>query len=105
MNENIFAALFLIAILAIILFFWFKHDERAESTRPVLADKHRSYNRFFPNMEEIARGPKDSCWSYFVDHTTGCIYIKYTTGWQCGLAIVLNPDGTPMTLEDLDNTR
>ena len=103
MQANSFIGVLTVAAIVLLLAAMIKLIDRADYKRPVLADKHMKYNGLVPSMEKISRGPKDACWSYYVDHTTNHVYIVYDAGYHFGLASVQNPDGTPMTLEQLAN--
>lgn len=104
MQEHFIVILIAIAFIAV-FFYAIKVVENSEHKSPVLADRDRKHNGSIPNMEKIARGPKGSCWNYYIDHKTGCIYLVHDGGYHFGLAIVQNPDGTPMTLDELANHR
>lgn len=40
-------------------------------------------------------------YGYIIDENTNNIYLKFSCGRQAGMSIVMNSDGTPMTLEQL----
>ena len=40
-------------------------------------------------------------YEYIIDENTNNVYLKYSCGRQAGMSIVMNSDGTPMTLEQL----
>ena len=79
--------------------------DRATLASHSLASTHEEYNRLTPKMEKISNNPDDVNWTYYVDHTTNSIYLVKETTYQFGISPVLNSDGTPMTLEELDNHR
>ena len=38
---------------------------------------------------------------YIVDNATRVVYLKYSRGYQCGMTVMLNADGTPVTADQL----
>ena len=78
---------------------------RATLASHSLASTHEEYSGLTPKMEKISNNPDDVNWTYYVDHTTDSIYLVKETTYQFGISPVLNSDGTPMTLEQLINTR
>lgn len=40
-------------------------------------------------------------YEYIIDENTNNVYLKYSCGRQAGMSIIMNSDGTPMTLEQL----
>ena len=38
---------------------------------------------------------------YLVDNRTGVVYLEYSFGRQCGISVMLNPDGSPVTRDQL----
>ena len=68
---------------------------------PTLANTQEEYSGIIPQMEKISHNTENACWSYYVDHTTNYVYLTYSAGYQFGMSAVLNPDGTPMTLDQL----
>lgn len=38
---------------------------------------------------------------YLVDNRTGVVYLEYSFGHQRGLSVMLNPDGSPVTMDQL----
>ena len=79
--------------------------DRATLASHSLASTHEEYSGLTPKMEKISNNPDDVNWTYYVDHTTDSIYLVKETTYQFGISPVLNSDGTPMTLEQLINTR
>ncbi len=43
----------------------------------------------------------EGAYEYIIDENTNNVYLKYNHGRQAGMSIIMNPDGTPMTLEQL----
>ena len=79
--------------------------DQAKLASHSLASTHEEYNGFTPKMEKISNNPDDVDWTYYVDHTTNSIYLVKETTYQFGISPVLNSDGTPMTLEQLADSR
>ena len=38
---------------------------------------------------------------YLVDNRTGVVYLEYSFSYQHGLSVMLNPDGSPVTMDQL----
>ena len=94
-----------IVIIAALLFGCAKLIQLSNNVGPTVADTHEEYSGIVPHMEKVSHNTEDACWFYYIDHTTNSIYLVKETTYQFGISPVLNSDGTPMTLEDLDNHR
>ena len=90
----------IVAIIAVI-FGLVKLLELSNNVGPTLANTQEEYSGIIPHMEKISHNTENSCWSYYVDHTTNRIYLVYCAGYQFGMSAVFNSDGTPMTLDQL----
>ena len=94
-----------IVIIAALLFGFAKLIQLSNNVGPTVADTHEEYSGIVPHMEKISHNTENACWSYYIDHTTNSVYLVYSAGHQCAMSVVLNEDGTPMTPEQLINTR
>ena len=50
-----------------------------------------------PNVTVYGSG----LYTYVVDENTGVVYLQYDGGRKCGLSVMLNQDGTPVTRDQL----
>ena len=69
-----------------------------------LADSGETYSGIIPEMVEVCQNPHGD-WSYYVDKRTDCVYLVFSAYRKKAVTAVLNPDGTPMTYEQLINSR
>lgn len=55
-----------------------------------------------PNMVVIDNN-HNSCYNYVIHKPTNVVYLQYSKGGdQFGLTVMLNPDGTPITADQLE---
>ena len=55
-----------------------------------------------PNIVQIGDVPgAQNEYCYMVDRNTGVVYLYYATGYKGALSVMLNPDGSPITAEQL----
>jgi len=51
----------------------------------------------YPNVTEYG----DSKYYYIVDNNTGVVYLCYMYGYMCGITVMLDENGDPITVDDL----
>lgn len=64
-----------------------------------VAEKH--YQDVSPQIVEIGDTRTNDGYCYAVDKNTGVVYLEYDGPRRFGITIMLNPDGTPVTAEQL----
>jgi hypothetical protein len=60
-------------------------------------------NEILPEMVRVSEHKNDG-WSYYVDKRTNYTYLVYEGHYKKAVTALFNPDGTPMTLDQLLNT-
>lgn len=55
-----------------------------------------------PNMKTLANDTYPYDYFYVIDKSTGVVYLQFSGDRQAGITVVLNADGTPVTVEQLE---
>lgn len=79
---------------------WLGHEDAALAES---IETNKTYE-IVPEMVRVS-DHKNGEWSYYVDKRTNYTYLVYESYYKRAVTAMLNPDGTPMTLEQLLNSR
>jgi len=57
------------------------------------------YNK--PDITVLAKGVPKYSYFYVVDNKTGVVYIQFNSEYRAGITVLVNPDGTPVLIDQI----
>lgn len=54
-----------------------------------------------PNITQYAKDGMTNNYFYVVDNNTNVVYLQFVGGYKGGITVMLNADGTPITVDQL----
>ena len=60
-------------------------------------NEHKESPIGYPNVTEYGNDE----FFYLVDNNTGVVYLKYESGYLCGLTVMTHENGQPITIDEL----
>ena len=91
---------FYVFILAVVLFVCLSLSACAKNNGVSRGGESES-DMPVPQMVSLATGELLEDYEYIIDTNTGVVYLKYQQFNRYGITVMLNPDGTPITAEQL----
>lgn len=58
-----------------------------------------------PDVSLLAEDWGRYSYAYVIDNKTGVVYLQFRGNYKAGITVMLNPDGTPVTVDQIKKIR